>query len=64
MLAVVVVAQIQVLQIIKTVTAVMAVAAMQQQMILQPKMAPQILAVAAVAVLTLRTSLAVMAVLE
>tara|TARA_R110000851_G_scaffold98883_1_gene213626 strand:+ start:407 stop:601 length:195 start_codon:yes stop_codon:yes gene_type:complete len=62
MLAAGVVAQIQVLQIIKTVTAVMAVAAMLQQMILQPKMAPQILAAVAVAVLTLQTDLAAMAV--
>jgi len=63
MLAAGVVAQMEMPQIKITVTAVMAVAAMQQQMILQPKMAPQILEVAQVAVLTVGPSKAVMAVL-
>tara|TARA_R110000787_G_scaffold115544_1_gene225522 strand:+ start:714 stop:902 length:189 start_codon:yes stop_codon:yes gene_type:complete len=57
------VAQMEMPQIKITVTAVMAVAAMQQQMILQPKMAPQILAVAEVAVLTVGRRPAVMAAL-
>jgi len=54
------VVQTQLLHRIVTVPAVMAVAAMLEQMILQPKMAPQILAAVAVAVLTVETHLAVM----